>query len=81
MFIRPAQVEEAVTAVRQHTFHQPTIGLVLDSGLSSLADVSVDADTIPFDQFPHFPVSTVTSHHARIIIGQLEGQKVFAFPI
>ena len=34
------------------------------------------ADTIPFDQIPHFPTSTVAGHHGRLIIGQLENQTV-----
>lgn len=76
MFITPDQVEEAVTAVRQHTNHQPTVSLVLGSGLSSLADAITNADIIPFNQIPHFPISTVPGHNGRLLIGQLEGQTV-----
>lgn len=76
MFITPAQVKEAVTAVRQHTNHQPTIGLVLGSGLSDLAAAVSSPDVIPFNQIPHFPVSTAPGHYGRLIIGQLENQTV-----
>lgn len=76
MFITAAQVEEAVTAVRHHTTQEPTIGLVLGSGLSTLADAVTDADIIPFSEVPHFPVSTVAGHHGRLIIGTLENQTV-----
>jgi purine-nucleoside phosphorylase len=76
MFITTAQVDEAVRAVRQQTQHQPTIGLVLGSGLSSLGDAVTEADIIPFSQIPHFPLSTVAGHHGRLILGKLEKQSV-----
>ena len=76
MFITGAQVEEAVTAVRHHTTQMPTIGLVLGSGLSSLAEAVTEADIIHFSEIPHFPVSTVAGHHGRLIIGTLENQTV-----
>jgi purine-nucleoside phosphorylase len=76
MFITAAQVDEAVRAVRQQTQHQPTIGLVLGSGLSSLGDAVTEADIIPFSQVPHFPLSTVAGHHGRLILGKLEKQSV-----
>lgn len=76
MLITTAQVDEAVRAVRQQTQHQPTIGLVLGSGLSSLGDAVTEADIIPFSQIPHFPLSTVAGHHGRLILGKLEKQSV-----
>jgi purine-nucleoside phosphorylase len=76
MFITAAQVEEAVSAVRQHTQQHPTIGLVLGSGLSSLAEAVTEADIIPFSEIPPFPVSTVAGHHGRLIIGKLEKHTV-----
>jgi purine-nucleoside phosphorylase len=76
MFITAAQVDEAVRAVRQQTQHQPTIGLVLGSGLSSLGDAVTEADIIPFSQIPHFPLSTVAGHHGSLILGKLEKQSV-----
>ncbi|MFO7682800.1 MAG: purine-nucleoside phosphorylase [Chloroflexota bacterium] len=70
-------IEEAATAVRQLTrYHQPTIGLVLGSGLSGLADELEAPDVIPFEAIPHWPVSTVQGHSGRLVIGQLEGKTV-----
>lgn len=76
MIITPVQVDEAVAAIRQLTSYQPTIGLVLGSGLSGLADAVTAADVIPVDQIPHLPVSTVAGHNGRLIMGQLEGKQV-----
>ncbi len=75
-FITREQVEAAAAAVRTHTKYHPTIGLVLGSGLSSLADTIEDADIIPYEQIPHWPASTVPGHSGRLVIGKLEGQTV-----
>ncbi|MCP4427443.1 MAG: purine-nucleoside phosphorylase [Chloroflexi bacterium] len=75
-FISHAHVEAAATAVRNRTKYQPTIGLVLGSGLSSLADAIEDPDIIPYEEIPHWPVSTVPGHSGRLVIGKLEGQTV-----
>lgn len=69
-------IQEAATAVRQLTRHQPTIGLILGSGLNDLADAIEDADIISYDQIPHWPLSTVHGHNGRLVIGKLQGQTV-----
>ncbi|MBE2240784.1 MAG: purine-nucleoside phosphorylase [Caldilineaceae bacterium] len=68
--------EEAAAFVRGRTHHQPKIGLILGSGLSGLADQITDADTIPYAEIPHFPVSTVAGHAGRLVVGQLAGVAV-----
>lgn len=65
--------DAAAYAVRQHTAQQPTIGLILGSGLSSLADTLSLPDIIPYEQIPYWPVSTVHGHQGRLVIGQFEG--------
>lgn len=76
MFISTEQVHAAAEAVRQCTKHQPTIGMVLGSGLSGLAKEVEEADIIPYDQIPGWPVSTVPGHSGRLVIGKLAGQTV-----
>lgn len=76
MFISTEQVHAAAEAVRQRTKHQPTIGMVLGSGLSGLAKEVEEADIIPYDQIPGWPVSTVPGHSGRLVIGKLAGQTV-----
>jgi purine-nucleoside phosphorylase len=70
------QVDEAVAFIQQRTVQQPQIGLVLGSGLGSLADAIKQPDVIPFAEIPHFPVSSVLGHAGRMLIGQLEGRTV-----
>ncbi len=70
------QVETAVATIRQHTSYQPTVGLVLGSGLSELANSIEEPDVIAYDQIPGWPQSTVVGHSGRLVIGQLEGKTV-----
>lgn len=54
------------------------IGLVLGSGLNSMAQAIEDPVAIPYGTIPHFPTSTVTGHEGRLLIGTLAGQMVLA---
>ncbi len=69
-------VEAAAAAIRKRTALQPTVGLVLGSGLNPLAESVTDSVTIPYSEIPHFPTPTVEGHVGRLILGQLEGQHV-----
>ncbi|MEZ4589661.1 MAG: purine-nucleoside phosphorylase [Chloroflexota bacterium] len=70
------QVETAVQAIRQRTNYQPTIGLVLGSGLSELANSIQNPDIIAYEEIPGWPQSTVVGHSGRLVIGTLEGKTV-----
>ena len=75
-FVTLEQIDRAVEAVRARTSHSPRIGIVLGSGLNSLADSVQKADSIPFGDLPDWPRSTVHGHAGRLVIGELEGQSV-----
>ncbi len=70
------QINTAAEFIQGRTRHSPQVGVILGSGLGPLADQIKDADIIPFDEIPHFPVSTVWGHSGRLVIGELEGQRV-----
>ncbi|MCA9916489.1 MAG: purine-nucleoside phosphorylase [Anaerolineales bacterium] len=72
------QVETAAQTIRQRTKYQPTIGLVLGSGLNDLANSIQNPDIIPYEEIPGWPRSTVVGHSGRLVIGTLEGQTVLA---
>lgn len=73
-----AALEESLAFIRSRTNHQPTIGLILGTGLSPLAAEIEAADSIPYGEIPHFPVSTVAGHAGRLVIGQIAGVTVCA---
>ncbi|MCA9923196.1 MAG: purine-nucleoside phosphorylase [Anaerolineales bacterium] len=70
------QIEAAATAIRSRIRRQPTVGLVLGSGLSALADAISNPDIISYEEIPNWPVSTVVGHSGRLVIGELEGKVV-----
>lgn len=72
----PIQIEEAASTVRQQLSQQPAVGLVLGSGLSSLAEAVAAPEIIDYDEIPHWPASTAPGHSGRLVNGRLEGQQV-----
>ncbi len=75
-YIPRTAIEEAATAVRARISQHPTIGLILGSGLSGLADAVANPDIIAGSEIPHWPASTVAGHSGRLVNGQLEGHSV-----
>jgi len=57
---------------------QPRIGLLAGTGLSEFASDLQVAETIAYEQIPHFPASTVQSHPGRLVFGRLADQPVVA---
>jgi purine-nucleoside phosphorylase len=55
---------------------QPRVGLILGSGLGSLAEHIANPTILDYRDIPHWPVSTVQGHSGRLIVGDLEGQAV-----
>ena len=52
---------------------QPTIGIVLGSGLGRFAEELEDAATIHYDELPGFPKITVHGHQGKLTLGYLNG--------
>ena len=72
------RLREAVAAVRGAGGTRPRVGIVLGTGLGGLADsIEVEA-SMAYEDLPHFPVSTVESHHGKLLLGTLEGVPVVA---
>jgi len=70
------QLNEATTFIRSQTDFNPTIGIILGTGLGSLVDGIEMVATVDYDKIPHFPVSTVESHAGRLLLGNLRGKPV-----
>ena len=71
-------IEKAAVAVRGHSAHAPDVAIVLGTGLGGLA-AEIDVETsVPYEEIPGFPHSTVESHAGRLLFGTLGGQRVVA---
>ena len=57
---------------------QPSVGIILGSGLGSLADIIENPVVIPYRDIPGFPVSTAVGHKGNLIFGQIAGHNVLA---
>jgi purine-nucleoside phosphorylase len=75
-FVTLEQIDQAADAIRKRTSYRPRVGLILGSGLNSLADSVKKPDILPYADLPNWPISTVQGHVGRLVIGELEGQTV-----
>ncbi|MDD2466074.1 MAG: purine-nucleoside phosphorylase [Desulfobulbus sp.] len=70
-----AQVEAAVAYLRERIEEPPEVLIQLGTGLGELAKAMQGAITLAYEEIPHFPRSTVTSHAGNLVIGCLAGKR------
>ena len=71
-----AKITAAAEYIRAQIVDQPTIGLVLGSGLGDFADTLEEAVRIPYGDIPYFPVSTAPDHVGNLVIGKKCGRVI-----
>jgi purine-nucleoside phosphorylase len=75
----PETINAAAAYVRKQIGDlQPTVGIVLGSGLGKLAEQIENPLEIPYRDIPGFPVSTAIGHKGSFIVGTLSGKTVIA---
>ena len=62
----------------KYEVYYPEIGIILGSGLGSLASEIEDCISIPYKEIPYFPIPTVEGHKGMLVMGRLCGKKVIA---
>jgi len=72
------EILEAKNFIATKTAISPEIGMILGSGLGSLADEIEDAVVIPYENIPFFSKSDAEGHANELVIGHLQGKKVVA---
>ncbi len=72
------KIKEAASYIAERLKCAPRAGLILGSGLGVLADEIEEGVRIPYEEIPHFPVSTVAGHAGRLAAGILNGTPVIA---
>ena len=72
------QIDQAVSSLRSKTRIQPSIGIILGTGLGGLAKEITPEAVVDYSDIPHFPISTVESHHGKLIFGTLASKPVVA---
>ncbi len=71
-------IAAAADAVRARWPHLPDVAIILGTGLGALGREIAGEATIPYEEIPGFPLSTVESHAGRLLCGTLGGKRVVA---
>ena len=71
-----SHITEAADFIRDRAPFAPQIGVVLGSGLGAFASGATRALSIPYEQIPHWPVSSVAGHEGRLVLGDVAGRHV-----
>ncbi len=72
------QIEQAESVIRRQWSGRPKVGIILGTGLGSLAGEIRTEATFDYESIPHFPRSTTIGHTGQLVCGQLQGLAVVA---
>src|SRR6188474_2762947 len=73
-----SQLNETTQFLKSKYSHQPSVGIVLGSGLSNFTDEIEPEFEIGYGDIPNFPVSTVEGHKGKLVFGKLGNKTVVA---
>lgn len=72
------RVKETAKFLHENGITVPEVAIILGTGLGGLIQTIDIIKCIDYENIPGFPVSTVESHHGRLIYGNLAGKRVLA---
>ena len=73
-----SKINETLEVIKKITTKEYPFGIILGTGLGGLAkDIDVQHE-IEYEDLPHFPLSTVESHHGKLIFGKIGDKNVVA---
>ena len=74
--MKQEQLNETIAFLKAAGITDPTIGIVLGTGLGKLVDeISIEKE-IAYSEIPNFPQATVEFHSGKLIYGVFSGKKV-----
>jgi purine-nucleoside phosphorylase len=73
-----SNINETLDVIRKSTTEKYPVGIILGTGLGGLVKEIEIQHEIKYDALPHFPLSTVESHHGKLIFGKVNGKNVVA---
>ena len=73
-----SHIDEAVAAIRRRWSPQAKAGIILGTGLGSLAGQIETEAAIAYEEIPHFPKSTSIGHTGQLVLGRCGGVEVVA---
>jgi purine-nucleoside phosphorylase len=72
------KLEGTAAFIKRSYSWEPTVGIVLGSGIGNLSrEIDIEYQ-VEYSQIPDFPVSTVKGHSGELIFGRMAGKRVVA---
>lgn len=72
------KIKATASFIKEKIQANPEIGIILGTGLGGLVNEIEIIQSIPYNDIPNFPVSTVDGHASRLIYGKLGNKEVLA---
>jgi len=72
------QIRDAVQSIRKRWTRDAHAGIILGTGLGTLAQEITREAVIPYEEIPYFPRSTTVSHTGQLVCGLLAGLPILA---
>jgi purine-nucleoside phosphorylase len=72
------KIQEAVDFLTRKVTSPPIIGIILGTGLGGVTGKIEVELRVPYEEIPHFPISTIEGHRGSLVFGALADKKVLA---
>jgi len=72
------KINETVGVIKKFANEEYPVGIILGTGLGGLVKEMDVKHEIEYQDLPHFPLSTVESHHGKLIFGTINSKNVVA---
>ena len=72
------KIRNTANFITDKTGFQPDVGIILGTGLGGMVKEIDEKASLPYEEIPNFPVSTVDGHKGKLIFGYLGGKKIVA---
>ena len=73
-----SKINETLEVIKKITTEEYPFGIILGTGLGGLTKEIDIQHEIEYEDLPHFPLSTVESHHGKLIFGKIGDKNVVA---
>ncbi len=72
------KIDEAVNFIKTKVKMIPRVAIILGTGLNTLAEAIERKIKIPYQDIPNFPIPTVKSHKAELVVGEISDKAIVA---
>ncbi len=70
------KLSKTIEYLNKNLHGKPEIGIVLGSGLGDIVNSMENRSTIPYNEIPFFPISTVAGHKSQLVAGTIAAKNI-----